>query len=80
MYESVNNLRMTSNEAAERFPDGYIAMRNDSMFGEMGTVLYVGDNGGELLQLILNLDDSTYCGILEGANLRRSLGGVVTGA
>jgi hypothetical protein len=80
MYEAVDNLRMTSHEATERYPDGYIAMRHDSMFSETGTVLYVGDNGGELMGLVLGLDDPTYCGILEGANLQRSLGGIVTGA
>ena len=80
MYEAVENLRMTGNEAAERYPNNYIAMRKDAMFSEMGTVLYIGDSGSELLGLVLNLDDSTYCGILEGANLRRSLGGVVTSA
>jgi hypothetical protein len=80
MYEIVDNLRMTDIEASERYPDSYIAMRKDSMTSQMGTVLFVGDNEGELMGLIMCLDDPTYCGVREGLNLQRSLGGVVVGA
>ena len=79
MYEPVNNLRMTDFEASERYPDSYIAMRKDTMFSEMGTVLFVGDDQAELFGLVLNLEDPTYCGVHEGLNLRCSLGGVVVG-
>ena len=80
MYEIVNNLRMTQIEASERYPNSYIAMRLDSMFGEMGAVLFIGDNQSELLRLVLDLEDPTYCGVHEGMDLQRSLGGVVAGA
>ena len=80
MYETVNNLRMTQIEASERYPNRYIAMRLDNMFSEMGEVLYIGDNQSELLRLILDLDDPTYCGVHEGLDIQRSLGGVVVGA
>ena len=80
MYERIeNNTRMTSIEASERYPNSYIAMRKDSRTSQMGTVLFVGDNQSELLKLILNLDDSTFCGISTGLNLQCTLGGVVTG-
>jgi len=75
MYEAVDSLRMTEHEASERYPDNYIATRKDSMFSETGTVLYVGDNQSELFRVVLNLDDSTYCGVLERLNLQRSFGG-----
>ena len=75
-------LRMTSNEAAERYPDYYILVRMDSMSpsDDMGTVLYVGDDRRELFSLIMKLEDPTNCGVSEGINLQRSLGGVVIGA
>jgi len=79
MYESVGNLRMSDNEASERYPNSYIAMRKDSRTSQMGTVLFVGDNQSELMKLILNLDDSTYCGINIGMNLKCTLGGAMTG-
>lgn len=79
MYRQVEgNLRMTDNEACEHFPDDYIAMRMDSMFGDTGTVLYVGDDDDELFSLIVRLGEP-FCGVIEGLNLRRSLGGVVVG-
>ena len=80
MYERVDNLRMTDIEASARYPDSYIAMRKDSRTSQMGTVLFIGDNQSELVRLILNLDDPTFCGVREGLNLQRSLGGVVVGA
>ena len=79
MYEAVENLRMTDIEASERYPDCYIAMRKDNRTSGMGTVLYVGDSQSELFQLVLNLDSPAFCGVLEGLNLRSSLGGVVVG-
>ena len=79
MYERIDNIRMTDIEASERYPDSYIAMRKDSRTSQMGVVLYVGDSQSELMKLILNLDDSTYCGINIGMNLKCTLGGVVSG-
>ena len=79
MYEFVDNLRMTDMQASERYPNNYIAMRKDSRTSDMGTVLYVGDNQSELFQLVLSLEDQSFCGVIEGLNLRRSLGGVVVG-
>ena len=79
MYEIVDNLRMTENEASERYPNSYIAMRMDSRTSQTGIVLFIGDNQSELMRLILNLEDSTYCGINTGMNLICTLGGVVTG-
>ena len=73
--------RMKKNEAAERFPDNFILIRMDTMnpSNSMGTVLYVGDDGDELFSLAMSLDDPTNCGVSEGLNLRRSLGGVEVG-
>jgi hypothetical protein len=82
MYKEVEgNQRMSSNEAAERYPDSYIIMRMDSMdiSNQMGTVLYVGDKQREIFSVLVNLKDSNLCGVSEGMNLRRSLGGVVVG-
>ena len=76
MYERVDNVRVTDIEASVLYPDMYFAMRMDDRTGQMGTVLYIGDDQSELLRLILNLDDFSNCGIHEGRNLRRSLGGV----
>ena len=79
MYQRVNaEQRMTDNEASEHYPDNYILIRRDSMYGEIGTVLYVGDNMGELISLSMTLNEP-ICGIVDGFNLRRSLGGVVVG-
>jgi hypothetical protein len=73
---------MTSNDASARYPDSYIIMRWDSMnpSDDMGTVLYVGDNRREIYSLVMKLEDPTNCGVTEGLNHRRSLGGVVVGA
>ena len=79
MYQRVDNSqRMTDIEASEYYPDNYIIVCRDSMHSEAGTVIYVGDNMGELISLSMKLDEF-HCGILEGLNLRRSLGGVVAG-
>ena len=79
MYESVDNVRMTDIEASVLYPDMYYAMRMDDRTGQMGTVLFIGDDQSELFRLVLNLDDPSNCGVHEGLNLRRSLGGVVVG-
>jgi len=80
MYERIdNNTRMTDVEASVLYPDSYYAMRKDSRTSQTGTVLFIGDNQSELFRLVLNLDDPTNCGVHEGLNLRRSLGGVVVG-
>jgi len=80
MYEKVNDVRMSSLEASEQYADKYFAMRMDDRTGDMGTVLFIGDDQSELLKLILSLDDFTNCGLHEGINLQSSLGGVVVGA
>jgi hypothetical protein len=46
----------------------------------MGTILYIGDDGDALFAFAMKLDDPTNCGVKEGLNHRRSLGGVVVGA
>ena len=73
-------LRMTRYEASERYPDSYIVMQMGSMdlSDDVGTVLYVGDNRRELYALIVNLNQP-FCGVHEGLNHQRSLGGVVVG-
>jgi hypothetical protein len=79
MYHKIEeNQRVTDIEAAENYPDSYIIVRRDSMYSEAGTVLYIGDNMGELISLSMTLNEP-FCGILEGLNHRRSLGGVVIG-
>ena len=79
MYQRVvNNQRMTDIEASEYYPDSYIIVRRDSMHSEAGTILFVGDNMGELISLSMTLNEP-FCGIVEGLNYRRSLGGVVVG-
>ena len=79
MYQRVDdNLRMTDNEAAEHYPDSYILMQWEHMDSETGMVLYIGDNMGELLSIVATRNES-FCGIVEGLNHRRSLGGVVVG-
>ena len=79
MYHRVDEVqRMTDIEASVHYPDSYIAVRRDSMYGETGTVLYVGDNMGELISLIVERDDAHY-GILEGLNLRCNMERVIFG-
>jgi hypothetical protein len=82
MYKKIEPaLRMTGNEASERYPDNYILIRWDNMnpSDDTGTILYVGNDGEELFSLVMKLDDPTNCGVSEGINLQRSLGGVVVG-
>ena len=79
MYQRVDDeQRMTDIEASECYPDSYILIRRDSMYGEIGIILYIGDNMGELLSLSMTLDEP-ICGIVEGLNHQRSLGGIVVG-
>jgi hypothetical protein len=83
MYREVEgHPRMTTNEAAERYPDSYIIMRMDSMklsTHMMGAVLYVADNESELYPVLRGMDDSSLCVVSEGLHLQSSLGGVVVG-
>ena len=71
-------IRMTRHEASERYPDSYIVMQMGSMdlSDDVGAVLYVGDNRRELYALVVSLNQP-FCGVIEGLNHRRSLGGVV---
>ena len=79
MYQKVwDNQRMTDIEASERYPDSFIIMRMDWMDSQMGTVLYVGDNQNEIISLVMELHEP-FCGVIEGLNHQRSLGGVVVG-
>ena len=81
MYRKIEPpLRMTRNEASEHYLDSFIVMQMDSMnlSDDIGTVLYIGDNRRELYALITSLN-KPFCGIVEGLNHRRSLGGVVVG-
>lgn len=79
MYKQINNLRMTDNEASERYPDSFIIMRMDGTSSQTGDVLYVGDDQSEMIYLLMKIEDSSFCGVIEGLNHRRSLGGVVVG-
>ena len=45
----------------------------------MGTILYVGDNYGELSRLTSRLEEPSFCVVIEGLNHQRSLGGIVVG-
>ena len=79
MYQRIDDTqRMTDIEASVQYPDSFMIMRRDSMQSEAGIILYVGDNMGELISLSMILDEP-FCGILEGLNHQRSLGGVVIG-
>ena len=81
MYRKIElAIRMTANEASDRYPDSYIVMQMDSMnlSDEVGTVLYIGDDRSELYDVIISLNQP-YCGIVEGLNHQRSLGGIVVG-
>ena len=82
MYRKIEPpLRMSSIEASERYPDEYIIMQMDSInpSDDMGTVLYVGDNMSELFSIVMKLDMEN-CGVSEGLNLQRNLGGIVIGS
>jgi hypothetical protein len=78
MYKEIKeNQRMTDVEACDRYEDSYVIMRMDSIESDMGTVLFVGDNEKEMEDVLAGLEDNGYCGIIEGANLLKSLGRVV---
>ena len=79
MYKEMDNQRMSDIEASENYPDSFIVMRKDFAGSETGTVLYIGDDQRELISLFTKFDDIANCGIVEGRNHRRSLGGVVVG-
>ena len=82
MYHEIEEKpHMTDIEASERYPDSFIIMRMDSMdiSNQMGRVLYIGNNQSELISLIMEFEDLSNCGVVEGLNLQRSLGGVVVG-
>ena len=82
MYRKIEpSLRMSANEASERYENDYILIRMDSRnpSNNMGTVLYVGDNGDELFALVMKLEDPSLYRVTEGLNHRRSLGGIVVG-
>ena len=82
MYKKIEPvLRMTRNEASERYPDNYILIRWDGKnpSDTIGTVLYIGDDRREMFSLAVNQNDPANCGVSEGLNLQRSLGGVVAG-
>ncbi|MCL2047839.1 MAG: hypothetical protein FWG87_03835 [Defluviitaleaceae bacterium] len=82
MYRKIEpTLRMTATEASEKYADEFILMRMDSMnpSDDMGDILYIGDDGDELYSLVMKLDDRSNCGVVEGLNHMRSLGGIVVG-
>jgi hypothetical protein len=68
---------MTDVEACNRYEDSYVLMRMDSIESDMGTVLFIGDNEREIKDVLYGMENHAYCGIIEGANLLRSMGGVV---
>ena len=81
MYRKIEPpIRMTRNEASELYSDSFIIMQMDSMSlsDDVGTVLYVGDDQREIFALVVSLNQP-YCGVIEGLDHRRSLGGVVVG-
>jgi hypothetical protein len=82
MYQKIEgNLRMTVNEASEKYPDSFVVIRRDNkdLSNMIGNILYVGDNFNELFSLISTFDDPSLCGVIEGLNHQCSLGGVVVG-
>ena len=82
MYRKIEpTLRMTVNEASEKYENDYILIRMDSRNPSinMGTVLYVGDDGDELFSLVMKLDDPSLYRVAEGLNHRCNLGGIVIG-
>ena len=81
MYKKIEgDLRMTCNEASERYPDSYILIQRDNrdMFDPVGNVLYVGDDFNELFSLQVQLPVPLGV-VVEGATHRQCLGGVVIG-
>ena len=74
-------LRMSANEASEKYPNEHILMQMDSknLSDDMGTVLYVGDDGDELFSLVMKFTDPSLYRVVEGLSHRCSLGGIVVG-
>ena len=82
MYRKIEPLlRVSYNKASELYPNEYILMRLDctNMSTDIGTVLYVGNDEGELFSLVTKLNDPMCC-VFEGLNLQCSLGGLVASA
>jgi hypothetical protein len=84
MYKKIeNSLRMTDNEACQKYPDSYILIQRDnqSTLEQTGVVLYVGDDFSELFALQVDLP-IPFGVVIEGRNISRrlSLGGIVVGA
>jgi hypothetical protein len=78
MYREVEGSpRMDQNEASELYPDSYIVMRMDDMVSQVGQILYVGDTEKEMSTLVMQMDDPSYCGVIEGLNHQRKWGRVV---
>ena len=84
MYRKIDNSpHMTMHEAFDLYPDEYILMQMDEsyMLNPAGFILYVGDDGGELFSLQVDLPVERGI-VFEGSNiqLRHSLGGIVVGS
>ena len=83
MYRKIEPaLRMTVNEASEKYPNEYVLMQmdNKNLSDDMGTALYVGDDGDELFSLVIKFIDPSFYRVIEGLNHLRSLGGIVFGS
>ena len=79
--ESEIGKRMNTYEAAEKYPDSYILMRTETtdLSNRMGTILYIGDTQDEAIAALISLENRHLCGVIEGLNHQRSLGGIVIG-
>ena len=55
-------------------------MDSMDLSNQMGTILYVGDDGDELFSLVMKFDDPSNFRVSEGLNHRRSLGGIAVGS
>ena len=82
MYRYVEeNPRMTANEASAMYPNDFILIRCDErvLSNPTGTVLYIGNDYGELFRIGRGLENPSQCIVFEGLNHQRSMGGVVVG-
>ena len=70
--------RMTDMEASVQYPDNYIIMGMEGMNSAYGRALYVGDSFEEAMSQLMKIKEP-YCGIVEGLNHQRSIGGIVIG-
>ena len=76
MATKINNVRMLDYEASKQYPDNYILLRMDDFVSDMCTVLYTSTDRNELYSIMNKLENQSFCGIMEGANLcRDDLGG-----